>query len=178
MVLIQLGHYREGYVTLQAVIQEHKLPSEHAEQLYQLLEFCKNRMNQQQVVEEQTEEEQLEQFKSFTALDNIQDQLEWIHSLKTKRIEKQRFFLEQLFLSEAVHPIVKTVALKAVMEEEVDIDFMITKFGETKKVNALQLQRTTPYLFAEQVEKQLTEKLEHENPTLLQVAIEIGGVCC
>ncbi|MDR4442498.1 tetratricopeptide repeat protein, partial [Bacillus cereus] len=73
-------------------------------------------------------------------------------SLKTKRIEKQRFFLEQLFSSEAVHPIVKTVALKTVMEEEVDIDFMITKFGETKKVNALQLQRTTPYFFAEQVE--------------------------
>lgn len=59
------------------------------------------------------------------------------------------------------------------MEEEVDIDFMISKFGETKKVNALQLQRTTPYLFAEQVEAQLTEKLEHENPTLLQVAVEI-----
>lgn len=90
-------------------------------------------MNQEQVIEEQTEEEQLEQFKSFTALDNIQDQLEWVHSLKTKRIEKQRFFLEQLFSSEAVHPIVKTVALKTVMEEEVDIDFMISKFGETKK---------------------------------------------
>ncbi|ADF41503.1 tetratricopeptide repeat protein [Priestia megaterium] len=173
MVLIQLGHYHEGYVTLQAVIQEHKLPAEHAEQLYQLLEFCKNRMNQEQVIEEQTEEEQLEQFKSFTAVDNIQDQIEWVHSLKTKRIEKQRVFLEQLFSSEAVHPIVKTVALKTVMEEEVDIDFMITKFGETKKVNALQLQRTTPYLFAEQVEAQLTEKLEHENPTLLQVAVEI-----
>ena len=54
-------------------------------------------MNQEQVIEEQTEEEQIEQFKSFTVLDNIQDQLEWVHSLKQRELKSSASFWNSYF---------------------------------------------------------------------------------
>ncbi|TYR82244.1 tetratricopeptide repeat protein [Priestia megaterium] len=173
MVLIQLGQYEEGYMTLQAVIQEHKLPSEHAEQIYQLVEFCKVRMSQDKIVEDETEQQQLIQVNEFLQKRNVQQQIEWIHSLKTNRMAQHRFFFENIFVHNDVHPIIKTIALKLLMEEKVDQDFQVSKFGRVKKVNPVHLGKTIPYPFTVQVEEALKDKLEHENPTMLQVGIEL-----
>lgn len=173
MILIQLGEYKEGYETLQAVIEEHDVPAEDQEQINQLLAFCLSRMNQEKDIEGQTEQEQLTRLKDFLNETVVSNQIDHLHTLPLHRMNQYSFFLQELFTNESVHPIVKTEALKILMKEQVNHDFHINKFQREKKINPLTLQQIIPSPLAIHVEKSLREKLEHENPTMFQASLEI-----
>ncbi|WP_110111525.1 tetratricopeptide repeat protein [Bacillus sp. CGMCC 1.16541] len=172
MILIQLGEYEEGYDMLEAVIQEGQLPVEHAEQFYRLLQFCKTRIHEEVPIY-QDEEEQLEQLEALLAEDDLHKQIETVQSLKHVRIEKHLLFLKELLAHQHIHPVVKTLAVKILMEEKVDIDFQVTKFDRKMTVNPLHLNELMPYPLSIRVEMQLKEKLEQDNPMLLEIAVEL-----
>ncbi|MBM7701328.1 tetratricopeptide repeat protein [Metabacillus iocasae] len=173
MILIQLGEYEEGYKMLEAVIQEEQLPAEHAEQFYRLLQFCKARIHEEEIPDEQDEAEQLNQLQTLVAENDIHKQMEMIQSLKHVRLEKHLVLLKELLVHKTIHPIIKTLAVKTLMEEKVDVDLQVCKFDRSIKVNPIHLNEMMPYPLAIKVENKLKERLEQDNPMLLEVAIEL-----
>ncbi|MFC3883114.1 tetratricopeptide repeat protein [Bacillus songklensis] len=168
MVLIQDGAYDEGYETLSAVLQEQRLPAEHAEHFYKLYEFFKIRTSGDDVVGE-SEEERWESFRRAT----LNHQMDMIRSLKGADIKRYVSFCRKILKEEQIHPIVKTLIARWILQEELNITAELTKFNRHLTIDLPYLQSVVQHTFIQEVEKTIEQHIGQLNPTLLQVAQEL-----
>lgn len=168
MILIQAGAYNEGYETLSVVIQEQRLPAEHAEHFYKLFEFFKIRTIGDDT-DGESEDERWETFRDAA----VQQQMEIIGSLKGADLKRYLSFCRSILKEENIHPIVKTLTAKWMLTEEMDGTAEVTKFNRKMRVDLPYLQSVVCHPFIQEVEEAIEHHIGQSNPTLLQVAQEL-----
>ncbi|AXI40261.1 tetratricopeptide repeat-containing protein [Bacillaceae bacterium ZC4] len=163
-ILVQLGQYDEVKTTIEAVLEENKLPAAHAEQFYKLLHFSR-RMSEEQISPEPNDDD------LFSRLDK---QISYIHSIKNNNnVKKNLHTIEEMLQSKTVHPVVKTMLLQILRDHEIARIMTVEKFGETTAVNPIHLQDLLEMTFAKKVLNLLDDFLGNENPTLFEAVKDI-----
>ncbi|MDA1477469.1 DNA damage checkpoint antagonist DdcA [Bacillus changyiensis] len=170
-ILIQLRQYGKVQETLEAVLQENKLPPESAEQFYKLLEFSR-KMTEAPDIEDMTEEPVEGQFQE-SLLNNTEEQVKLVHTLKDRNITKFIGLLKTILQNPDSHPVVKTMILQLLAESDYGKPVSVTKFGEMITVHPNQAIQPDMMPVLKNVLNVLDDTLGNENPSLYQAIEEL-----
>ncbi|WP_226667155.1 tetratricopeptide repeat protein [Metabacillus litoralis] len=172
-ILIQLREYQEVQNTIEAVLEENHLPAESAEHFYKLLEFSRKMTQNQDDIVEDLEEEKEQTMYIEDLLEDVSKQMSYVESLRDRNINKHFSSLKLLLENPMTHPMVKTMILHLMIENEISKEVTVTKFGETMSVKPSELNDISDHLFTKKVLNILDDTLGIENPTLYEAVKEI-----
>lgn len=169
-ILVQLGNYNEVESTIEAVLQEDKIPPQTVESFYKLLDFSR-KMNANEEVEEPRHIEVSKMMDS----DSVQEQWNVVQALRNERIGISYSYplLDEYLLDETKHPIVKTAILQMFMEKDIFREVSVEKFGQVLPINTAELYEIDTHTFTHEVLEELDRVLGNENPSLFEVAKEM-----
>ncbi len=181
-ILIQLGDYEEVVEILEAVIQEQSLPAQMAENFYQLLYF--SRKMAEDDTEEHTEdffEKKAEviseaELKSLTTqLQSSDSKLQWkaVQSIEAVKHPVIKEELKKYLTYPDANPSLKTIVLQMMKDENISESVEIHKFGKKITIQTSELLDIPEGQFYRLVKKIVVHQLEQENPTLLEMAVQI-----
>ncbi|MBM6619783.1 tetratricopeptide repeat protein [Bacillus suaedaesalsae] len=170
-ILVQLGNYEEVESTIEAVLQEDKIPPQTVENFYKLLDFSRKMTADEDVILETQRVEVTRIIES----DSVQEQWNVVQALRNERLGIAYSFpiLDQYLLDEMKHPIVKTSILQLLIEKDIFREVSVEKFGKVLKVNTAELYDMETHAFTHQVIQVLDDTLGNENPSLFEVAKEM-----
>jgi len=167
-ILVQLGRYEEVQSTIEAVLEENKIPANQAEQFYKLLDFSR-RMNK-----ENPNNIELNSFHNEEhLLNNIDEQIKFVRTLKNSNSLKYIQTIQLLLKSQNVHPVIKTMILQELKDQEIVRKIFITKFGREMFIKPIELKDIADFDFTKQVLNILEDYLAIENPTLFEVVKDL-----
>ncbi|TXC90130.1 tetratricopeptide repeat protein [Metabacillus litoralis] len=172
-ILIQLREYQEVQATIEAVLEENNLPAESAEHFYKLLEFSRKMTQNQDDIVEDLEENQEPTMYIEDILEDVSKQMSYIESLRDRNINKHFSSLKILLENPMTHPMVKTMILHLMIENEISKEVTVTKFGESMSIIPSDLKDISDHLFTKKVLNILDDTLGIENPTLYEAVKEI-----
>lgn len=170
-VLIQLEQYEKVVHTLEAVNQEEKLPADLAEFFYQLLAFCRKMVNHEN--QQETPDEDIEQYIDLLHSNQYEKQLIAIQKLCESPNEYKLEVLKAFLKDETKNPLVKSMIIKNLAEQNIDKPLEITKFSQQMTINPLSFKENSNEQMGEKIITYLQNKIENENPTLYSMAIQI-----
>ncbi|WP_299091796.1 tetratricopeptide repeat protein [uncultured Metabacillus sp.] len=170
-ILIQLREYREVQTTIEAVLEENQLPAESAEHFYKLLEFSRKMTQNDEDIMESDDEEQPLYIEDI--LENTNKQMAYIQSLRDRNLSKHFSSLKLLLENPNSHPMIKSMILHLMIENEVEKEVTVYKFGETVTVIPAQLDDLSDLPFTKKVLTILDDTLGNENPTLFEAVKEL-----
>lgn len=171
-ILIQLREYHEVQSTIEAVLEENHLPAESAEHFYKLLEFSrKMTQNDVDIVEEDDESTQTMYIEDI--IENTTKQMAYIQSLKDRNVNKHFSSLKVLLENPKSHPMVKSMILHLMIENEIEKEVTVYKFGESITVIPAKLEDISELPFTKKVLTILDDTLGNENPTLYEAVKEL-----
>ena len=176
MILLQLNEHEEIIAVIEALFDEDQVPPERVESLENLLAMSKRIAGQQEDSSQPSpteglpidEEEVLRILESGT----IEEQLYILSSLSNQNIRPWADSLSQ-YLIEEKHPFLKTLALSLLREQEVNRTIEMEKFGQRWTVNIEDLPKVEETRFLTELQKELSEKLEHNDPVMYDQALEM-----
>ena len=176
MILLQLNEHEEIIAVIEALFDEDQVPPERVESLENLLAMSKRIAGQQEDSSQPSpteglpidEEEVLRILESGT----IEEQLYILSSLSNQNIRPWADGLSQ-YLIEEKHPFLKTLALSLLREQEVNRTIEMEKFGQRWTVNIEDLPKVEETRFLAELQKELSEKLEHNDPIMYDQALEM-----
>lgn len=172
-ILIQLREYEEVQLTIEAVLQENQIPAESAEQFYKLLDFSR-KMNQSGDFEMEEEEPEFENWMSSSVfMEDPNQQIQYIQSLRDRNLVKHMDTLKALLEEPRAHPVIKTMVLQLLMENEYAKEVTISKFGESLSAVPAELHDISDLPFTKKVLNLLDDTLGSENPTLFEAVKEL-----
>jgi tetratricopeptide (TPR) repeat protein len=172
-ILIQLREYHEVQSTIEAVLEENHLPAESAEHFYKLLEFSrKMTQNDVDIFEDEGVEDQQTLYIE-DMLENTTKQLAYIQSLKDRNVIKHFSSLKILLENPKSHPMVKSMILHLMIENEIEKEVTVYKFGESITVIPAKLEDISDLPFTKKVLTKLDDILGNENPTLYEAVKEL-----
>lgn len=172
-ILIQLREYHEVQSTIEAVLEENHLPAESAEHFYKLLEFSrKMTQNDVDIFEDEGVEDQQTLYIE-DMLENTTKQLAYIQSLKDRNVMKHFSSLKILLENPKSHPMVKSMILHLMIENEIEKEVTVYKFGESITVIPAKLEDISDLPFTKKVLSKLDDILGNENPTLYEAVKEL-----
>jgi tetratricopeptide (TPR) repeat protein len=172
-ILIQLREYHEVQSTIEAVLEENHLPAESAEHFYKLLEFSrKMTQNDVDIFEDEGVEDQQTLYIE-DMLENTTKQLAYIQSLKDRNVMKHFSSLKILLENPKSHPMVKSMILHLMIENEIEKEVTVYKFGESITVIPAKLEDISDLPFTKKVLTKLDDILGNENPTLYEAVKEL-----
>ncbi|MBM7605723.1 tetratricopeptide (TPR) repeat protein [Metabacillus crassostreae] len=172
-ILIQLREYQEVQATIEAVLEENTLPAESAEHFYKLLEFSRKMTQNQDDIVEDLEETQEPTMYIEDILEDVSKQMSYVESLRDRNISKHFSSLKVLLENPMTHPMVKTMILHLMIENEISKEVTVTKFGESISIIPSELNDISDHLFTKKVLNILDDTLGIENPTLYEAVKEI-----
>ncbi|WP_066175278.1 tetratricopeptide repeat protein [Bacillus marinisedimentorum] len=175
-VLIQMNEYDEAAAVLEAVMEEHRLPAEAAETLYQLLDFSRQMSERP----EPAPDEQREEVPAIDPADlierltngNAEEQLRALQQLRSLELSPYIATLDSM-LKSGFAPELKTMLLEIMIEKKLSREIEIWKFGKRKTIVPATLDGVFESDFGIQVLNVLDEKLGQENPALFQLVQEL-----
>ncbi|KKI92346.1 hypothetical protein WQ54_09820 [Bacillus sp. SA1-12] len=171
-ILIQLREYQEVQSTIEAVLEENQLPAESAEHFYKLLEFSrKMTQNDAEIIETDDDDEQPLYIEDI--LENTNKQMAYIQSLRDRNISKHFSSLKMLLENPNSHPMIKSMVLHLMIENEIEREVTVYKFGETVSVIPAKLDDLSELPFTKKVLTILDDTLGNENPTLFEAVKEL-----
>jgi pentatricopeptide repeat protein len=176
MILLQLNEHEEIIAVIEALFDEDQVPPERVESLENLLAMSKRIAGQQEDSSQPSpteglpidEEEVLRILESGT----IEEQLYILSSLSNQNIRPWADSLSQ-YLIEEKHPFLKTLVLSLLREQEVNRMIEMEKFGQRWTVNIEDLPKVEETRFLTELQKELSEKLEHNDPIMYDQALEM-----
>ena len=176
MILLQLNEHEEIIAVIEALFDEDQVPPERVESLENLLAMSKRIAGQQEDSSQPSpteglpidEEEVLRILESGT----IEEQLYILSSLSNQNIRPWADALCQ-YLIEEKHPFLKTLVLSLLREQEVNRMIEMEKFGQRWTVNIEDLPKVEETRFLTELQKELSEKLEHNDPIMYDQALEM-----
>lgn len=174
-ILIQLREYLEVQATIEAVLEENHLPAESAEHFYKLLEFSR-KMTQNDMTFIEDDEMEDEAIQSFYLEDILEDptkQIDYIQSLRDRNLSKHFSALKILLENPTTHPMVKSMILHIMIENEVEKEVTVYKFGESITIIPAELEDISELPFTKKVLTVLDDTLGNENPTLFEAVKEL-----
>ncbi|MDQ0161161.1 tetratricopeptide repeat protein [Aeribacillus alveayuensis] len=161
-ILVQLGQYEEVQMTIEAVLEEHKVPPYQAEHFYKLLDFSR-KMNK-----EQEENYTPPAFSFEKMIENVDEQMKYVHFLQHSSHIKHYQTIQDFLDHPDIHPVVKTMLLQILREREITKKVFITKFGKNMTVIPNELKDISEYHLVQRVFNLLEDHLASENPTLYE----------
>ncbi|QFT90098.1 hypothetical protein FIU87_15645 [Bacillus sp. THAF10] len=180
-ILIQLKEYEEVKTTIEAILEEDKLPAQYAQSFYQLLEFARKMLPQgKEQVEFEPEYGEDERLHLQDA--STQKQFEIIQSLKQRNIRPLIPEIQDYLKEELHHPVLKTFLVHILKEQGWDKEMEIVKLGQRVDFNPTSLKSGEEDPFLNKVITILEDKVESENPTLFEslkeMLVRIHTVLC
>jgi tetratricopeptide (TPR) repeat protein len=179
-ILIQLADYEEVVEILEAVIQEQSLPPQMAENFYQLLYFSR-KMAEDDSKDDVTYENMPKSI-SQNDLDHLAQQLrsddtkqQWqaVQSIEDPDYPGIREELKKYLTYPDANPSLKTIVLQMLKDGETTDTVHIHKFGKSMDVIPKDLHDIPEGQFYRLVKKIVVHELEQNNPTLLDMAVQI-----
>lgn len=161
-ILIQIGKYDEVQTTIEVVLEENKVPANYAEQFYKLLDFAR-KMNREDA--ETISEDEL---NLHNLLATVEEQVKFVHTLQQANCMKHMHSIHILLEHPNVHPVVKTMILQVLKDQEVFRKIEIHKFGKEMTVIPIELKDISEEDFVQRVLNKLEDYLSNENPTLYE----------
>lgn len=176
-ILIQLKEYGEVKNTIEAILEEDKIPSQYAQNFYQLLEFARKMLPGQDDVGESTAEVQEDDHHAFPIEQlhkgSLQKQYEIIQQLKNMHIRPYLLEIEAFLQDEGKHPVLKTFILHMLKEQGVDNEITLHKLGEAATVVPKDLPSGEEDSFLNDVILVLEDTVNCENPILFESLKEL-----
>ncbi|WP_349408060.1 hypothetical protein [Pseudalkalibacillus sp. SCS-8] len=179
-ILIQLGDYEEVVEILEAVIQEQSLPPQMAENFYQLLYFSRK------MAEEDSEEgvvfsqraksisdKELEHLSNQLQSEDSKQQWQAVQSIESPDEPTIRKELIKYLTYPEANPSLKTIVLQMLKESVTNDTILVHKFGRSMEVKPNELHDIPDGQFYRLVKKIIVHQLEQDNPTLLDMAVQI-----
>ncbi|WLR44110.1 tetratricopeptide repeat protein [Bacillus carboniphilus] len=165
-ILVQSGEYVEVQSMIEALLEENKLPASQVESFYKLLHLSRkmnDQKNQKQSVERikvdlDASPEQHTAFLQLINRDNINQHLD---------------ILQEILTYKFIHPVIKSMTLTLLKENQINQSFIVKKFNEQLEVNPYLLDDLSEMSFTLEVLNELEAILAQENPSLFEVVKEI-----
>ncbi|MDR0138160.1 tetratricopeptide repeat protein [Metabacillus idriensis] len=171
-VLIQLRQYSEVQQTIEAVLQENQLPHDQAEHFYKLLDFSRKMTEDEDfLIDEEEEDESYTEPRNL--LDTINQQVAYVQSLKDRNVSRHMLQLQSILKDGGSHPVVQSMILHLLMENEVAKEVKIAKFGKTMSLIPAELEDLSELPFTKKVLNVLDDILGQENPALYEAVKEV-----
>ncbi|KMJ56955.1 hypothetical protein AB685_18285 [Bacillus sp. LL01] len=172
-ILIQLKEYGEVKSTIEAILEEDKLPAQYAQNFYQLLEFARKMLPSEEENAEQFEPDFGQPNSDFDEMvqlheGSLQKQYEIIQLLKHRNIRPLITEIEKYLMDELKHPVLKTFLLHILKEQGWDKEIEIVKLGQQLSIIPSSLQSGEEDSFLNKIITILEDKVESDNPTLFQ----------
>jgi tetratricopeptide (TPR) repeat protein len=168
LILIQLHEYEEMQITIEAVLEENRVPAQYAENLYKMLEFSRS-MNEKHGKKTLEDERLLECEEILINGNRIEKQHELIQTLKNRNIKKYIPILQEFLKLPEKHPVMKTSILQILMEQDTDQKVIVEKFGRTAIVNPVELSREIDKMKGTEVLSLIEDMIANDNPTLYKL---------
>ena len=172
-ILIQLREYQEVQSTIEAVLEENHLPAESAEHFYKLLEFSRKMTQNQEVDLEDYDDNPEKTIYIEDVLEDTNKQIAYIQSLHDRNLSKHFSSLKILLENPKCHPMIKSMILHLMIENEVEKEVLVNKFGEIVTVIPAKLDDISELPFTKKVLTILDDTLGNENPTLYEAVKEL-----
>ncbi len=176
MILLQLNEHEEIIMVIEALFDEEQVPPDRIESLENLLTMSKRIAGQQEDTSQpiQTEGLPIDEAEVLSILEagTIEEQLYILSSLSNQNIRPWADVLCQ-YLIEEKHPFLKTLVLSLLREQEVNRTVELDKFGQRWTVNIEDLPKVEETRFLLELQKELSEKLEHNDPIMYEQAMEM-----
>ncbi|MGM9988610.1 MAG: hypothetical protein ACI35O_15510 [Bacillaceae bacterium] len=164
-ILVQLHDYKEIADTLQWLKEQRNIDQTHLEKLMSLMDFAKKQQKfEEEKQEDSSQEKELEAVLLHSS--SVAQQLGMIHGLKNSNIRMYLPILKDYLKKEDAHPIVKTTILLLLMEQGVNEEIEVQKFGQAIMINPVTLKPSTEEPFTWEVLDLLEKEIESENPTM------------
>lgn len=172
-ILIQLKEYAEVKTTIEAILEEDKLPAQYAQNFYQLLEFARKMLPSVETEHEMNEQEHHpldEQEDELFLLHEgtVQKQYELIQMLKHRNIRPLILDVQKYLVDELKHPVLKTFMLHILGEQGWDKETEVMKMGQRITVVPVNLKSGEEDPFLNKVISILEDKVESDNPSLYE----------
>ncbi|WP_096153116.1 MULTISPECIES: tetratricopeptide repeat protein [Bacillus] len=166
-ILIQLKEYEEVKLTIEAILQEERIPAQQAQTFYQLLEFARKMLpyeEQSEKLKDETKDGQLQIDELING--DTQKQYMIIQQLKHLHVRPYKEYILNYLEDSNRHPVLKTFLLNVLMEQEWNIEVTVQKLSRTIKVKPIELNFDTKSSFLLSVESILDDKINSNNPTM------------
>ncbi|MFZ3588365.1 tetratricopeptide repeat protein [Bacillus sp. DJP31] len=168
-ILIQLQQYDEVEMTIEAVLQEGKIPPHTVENFYRLLDFSRK-----MTTSDHTEKPLMEVERLLEDI-SISEQWSIVQALRNERLGISFAYdtVDKFLQNESKHPMIKTAILHMFIEKEIQRSVEIEKFGQHMNCKTEELHATETHFFTLAVLQQLDDTLGNENPSLFEVVKEM-----
>lgn len=169
-ICMQLKDFEQAKTLIVALLEEEAVPPEYMEKFERLKNLNAEIADRMQLdtVDEMQELDiatyQLATFKEQL----LQQQVFMLHELASTNIRPIQEELIAIIEDNEIHPFVQSLALILLVEQEVNKDITLSKFGETYTVNPSVLQLPTELPQFLRVQAMVREKLE-KDPTTLEM---------
>lgn len=169
-ICMQLKQYKQVESIISSLLEEGAIPKDQIEKFERLKEINANiagNMEKQEDLENETIEISAETF----SLDNFlklspNKQLNEVHELTSRNIRPIVPQLKTIIENDMTHPFIKSIILILLVEQEVDINLSISKFGEKRDVNPSTLSLPTKMPQFNQISKIVIDRLDKDPSTL------------
>ncbi|UAL46379.1 tetratricopeptide repeat protein [Sutcliffiella horikoshii] len=171
-ILIQLKEYDEVKTTIEAILEEDKLPAQYAQNFYQLLEFARKMLPSDENAEQFEPEygQATDDIDELNMLHDgpIQKQYELIQSLKHRNIRPLIPDIQKYLEDERKHPVLKTFLLHILKEQGWDKETEVIKMGQRITIVPTELNSGEEDPFLNKVISILEDTVESDNPSLFE----------
>lgn len=172
-ILIQLEQYKEVVDLLEAVVQEEKLPASLAEFFYQILTFCRKMVDAEKDTRVTLSHEEVQHFSQLLHSDQLEKQMLAIEKLTRNPNGVMLEELKKYLKTDKNDPVLKSIAIRNLAEENVDETVEVHKFSKQMLFNPTEAQDPFEHPVAKKVSETLSELIESENPTLYDLSIQL-----
>ncbi|TLS39207.1 tetratricopeptide repeat protein [Pseudalkalibacillus caeni] len=175
-ILVQLGKYQKVVTMIEAVLQENKMPPNIAESFYQLLHFSRKMTSydfEDELIQDDEKGQDLQQLETYLQSEETEKQCIAIQKL-SKSNDPLAYELYKEYLKDSgKDPLLKSMILQILREKNIDDNIMIHKFGKDLIINPSRLVDIFKQEFSVSVKEELASKVEHNNPTLYEMCIQV-----
>lgn len=172
-ICMQLKQYKQVESIITSLLEEGAIPEEQIDKFERLKDInsniADNAKKQEDIISNVNEiDQELFQLENFMSLPPNK-QLNLVHELTTMNIRPIMHLLKAIVENENTHPFIKSIVLILLVEQQVDVNILIRKFGIEKNVNPSKMDLPTKMPQYIAVSKLIIEKLEKEPSTLEMV---------
>lgn len=173
-ILIQLEEYEQITNLIEAVLQEHSVPANLAERLYQVLDFCRYKVSETQNIPDDksifTGEPRDDQAVGLSGNRAISDKLD---QRLSPAVDEDMEKCQQFLTGKDNDPYFKSMMLQLLKDKNIEETVSVYKYGQTFDVNLKTMKDITSDSLFVAVKEQLNETLEQKNPSLHEMALQL-----
>ncbi|MEK5185771.1 DUF3196 family protein [Solibacillus sp. FSL W7-1324] len=174
-ICMQLRQFKQVEKIIESLFDEQLIP-EHEAEKFERLKNLNAHIAENQESHFQApiiEGDELEEFTVAEFLEmSAQQQMMRIHELTEKNIRPYSEELKAVIENESIQPFIKSLLLILLVEQEVNLDVTISKFGQSKALNPVDFPLPTELPQYKEISGEIAEQLAQE-PSTLEFAMHL-----